>query len=256
MGETDFLPAGIAGRAEYRRTLAAKQVVVIESHGPDDRFPQRRHAALVEPRELHEQFDKTVIFGSDAHGMQTVGNHGIGNLVELAVQHFEKFFEIRHRIFATVPGVLVEIGGDQRVPYHRAQHVELRRIAVSRFRVAPQVAVEHGHLFVEVGVGEDRRHVVDDAAVRPALGLRSLARIVDDIGIDVRQIHDGQIRVTLLRKPERLARQPLQRTVRADMHDGIGPEDVPDPAIMRKIVMRRRYIGIVQHLILTLDASP
>jgi len=256
MRATDHLPAGLAGRAENRLPFAAKQLVVVEAHRPDDRLTQRRHASLLQPRELHEQLDQPVAIGSNAHGMQAVGNHGVGNLVERGVQHFKKFSEIGHRLFAGVPGVLVEIGGNNCVPDHGAQDVELAGIAAARFAVAPQVAVEHGHLFVEIGIGENRRHVVDDAAVRPPLCLRSLARIVDDVGVDVRQIHDRQIGVTLCRQAERLARQPFERTVRADVHHGVCPEDVPDPAVMGKVVVRRRNIGIMQHLVLTLDASP
>jgi len=105
--------------------------------------------------------------------------------------------------------------------------------------VLGQQVFQSGQLLVQVGVGEDRGKVVDDAAVGAALGLGALAGIVDDVRVDVGQVHDGKVRVAGSGKPQGLSRQPLEGAVFAHVDHRVGPEAVLYPAVEGQVVMGR-----------------
>ena len=65
--------------------------------------------------------------------------------------------------------------------------------------------------------GERRRQMADGDRADAALGLRGLAGIVDDEGIDHRHIADQRFGPALFRQRHRFAGQPFQRPVRAHM---------------------------------------
>ena len=85
-----------------------------------------------------------------------------------------------------------------------------------------------------------RRQVIDDGRRDPALGLRPLARIVDDEGIDLRQRPCADLGEAGLRERHRLARQPFQIAMLADMDDGMGAELPVQPDVESEIPVRRR----------------
>ena len=90
-----------------------------------------------------------------------------------------------------------------------------------------------------------RRQVVDDHRLRPPLGLRALAGVVDDERIDMRhrpQRHLGEVG---LRQRHRLARQPLEVAVLAQVDDRVSAEAVAHPAIEGDVEGRRLQVGAV-----------
>ena len=72
-----------------------------------------------------------------------------------------------------------------------------------------------------------------------ALGLRGLARIVDDEGVDHRQITGQRLGPAFIRQGHSLARQPFQRAMRADMHQRLRAEFLPQPEVEGDIAMAR-----------------
>ena len=90
--------------------------------------------------------------------------------------------------------------------------------------------------------------MVDDDCGGAALGLRSLAGIVDDERVEMRQRPERHFREAGFRHGERLARQPFEVAVLAEMDDGMGIEDLPDPGVESQIGVRRHQIGIVIRL--------
>ena len=79
-----------------------------------------------------------------------------------------------------------------------------------------------------------RRQMPDGHRGDPALGLRGLARIADDEGIDHGQRPDHRLREAGRRERDRLAGQPFQRAVRAHVHERIGLCDVAQPQRRRR----------------------
>src|SRR5262249_45233926 len=80
---------------------------------------------------------------------------------------------------------------------------------------------------------------------RAPLGLSAFARIVDDVGINMRQILQDDLRITSGAEGRALAGQPLQVAVLAEMEDGICGEDLVQPAVEGDIERRRCEVGTV-----------
>ena len=89
--------------------------------------------------------------------------------------------------------------------------------------------------------------MIDDDGVGPALGLRALARVVDDERVEQRHVGDRQVGIAVAREGQRLARQPLQGAVLAEVDDGVGtpsPLRRPcgEPLVAGQVVVRRGQI--------------
>ena len=110
--------------------------------------------------------------------------------------------------------------------------------------------LQTGDVAVRLGAGHRRNEVVDQCGVSTALGLCALARVVDQEGVNHRQLADGSIRATGGGKTDGLARQPLQVAVLAHVNHGIGAETAlrlrqRQEAVAGQVVMRRRQIRVV-----------
>ena len=75
-------------------------------------------------------------------------------------------------------------------------------------------------------------------SANPPLGLCSLARIIDDKGIDHRQIGQQNLGPAIGRQRHRFARQPFQRAMRTDMQQRMKPLRA-QPQIKRHIAVAR-----------------
>ena len=81
----------------------------------------------------------------------------------------------------------------------------------------------------------------------PPLGLRRLAGVADDEGIDDRQRPGDHFGKAGRRQRHRLARQPFERAVRADMHQRMQAERLaqPEPEGDQRMARRQRRVVIV-----------
>ena len=105
--------------------------------------------------------------------------------------------------------------------------------------------LEAGDVAVAVGGGHCGNEVVDDGGVGAALGLGSLAGVVDDERVEQRHIVQRHFGVAGGRQPDALARQPFQSAVLAQVNDGVGAENIPNPAVIGDIVVGRGQVGAV-----------
>ena len=99
---------------------------------------------------------------------------------------------------------------------------------------------------VGFGAGHRRDEVVDQGGVGAAFGLGALARVVDQERVDQRQVAQRGVGAAGRRHAQRLAGQPLQVAVLAEVHDGVGAETwLREPAVGGQVVMARRQVGVV-----------
>jgi hypothetical protein len=71
---------------------------------------------------------------------------------------------------------------------------------------------------------------------------------VNVVDVDVRQVGDQRIRRIVRRKAGVLAVEPLERSVRSDMDDGVRFEAFAEPGVGGDVLMMRRQILRVVHL--------
>ena len=90
-----------------------------------------------------------------------------------------------------------------------------------------------------------RRQMADGHRAEPALGGSRLARIVDDEGIDHRQPAEQRGRQAGRRQRHRLAGQPFERAVGAEMDHGVDAHRLAQPEIEGDVGVARRQVGVV-----------
>ena len=95
------------------------------------------------------------------------------------------------------------------------------------------------------GAGERRHQVVDDDGAGAALGLGAFAGVVDDEGIEMRQLAPEGVGVAGGIERRGLAGEPFERAVLAVVDEGMGAEFVAQPEIGGEIGVRRHEDGIV-----------
>src|SRR5439155_23022089 len=87
--------------------------------------------------------------------------------------------------------------------------------------------------------------MIDDDRRGTPLRLGPLAGVVDDVGVDVRQILQHDLRITSDTESRAFAGQPFQIAVLPQVEDRMSPEDVPDPAIKSEIIGWRLQVRAV-----------
>ena len=139
----------------------------------------------------------------------------------------------------------MHLGGVHEGPDLGADGRQLGRVHRGDVGVLVEQLLEPGDVAVRLGPRHRRHEVVDDRGVRAALGLRALARVVDEERVDERQVADRRVGGAGRREGGVLAGQPLHRAVLAEVHDGVGAEPVLEPAVRGEVVVRRREVGVV-----------
>ncbi|MNZ51945.1 hypothetical protein D3C78_697770 [compost metagenome] len=133
---------------------------------------------------------------------------------------------------------------------HQRQDVALQLAGPARVEqlrlvvlVGQQFQVTQGP--IGFGAGQRRHQVVDDHRLGAALGLGTLARVVDDERVDVRQRAEQGVRPAAVGQADALARQPFQVAVLADMDQRIGGKAVTQPEVERQVSVRRHQVGVM-----------
>ena len=106
---------------------------------------------------------------------------------------------------------------------------------------------------MRAGSDQRRRQMADGHCADAALRLRRLAGIVDDERIDDRRRADEDFRRAGLRQGDRLARQPFQRAVRAELDQRVDALLAREPEMEGDIGVARRERQVV---IVALAARP
>ena len=174
--------------------------------------------------------------------MQPVANLELFQLAEIAV-------ELAERRRLAVAGPDAAIGRQSlalgKVPDIRSQHGQAARVERRCLIVFVHQPFQLHHRSVALGARERRGQMVHDCGMSAALRLRAFARIVDDEGVEVRRGPEHGVREAVPGERQRLARQPFQIAVLAEMDDRVGRKAPPQPAIEGEIGGRRRQGGIV-----------
>ena len=89
---------------------------------------------------------------------------------------------------------MVELGGLDQRPDLRADGGQLGRVHRRDVGVLVEQLLQPGDVAVGLGAGHRRHQVVDQRGVRPPLGLRALARVVDQERVDQRQVAERGVR--------------------------------------------------------------
>src|SRR6185312_6631106 len=132
-------------------------------------------------------------------------------------------------------------------PLENERRNDPRAARIKRLRLGELVeqAFELERGPVRSGGGQRRRHVSDRHRADAALGLRRLARIVDDERIDDRGRADEHFRGAALAERNRLARQPFQRAMRAELNDCVDFFAAGEPEVEGDVAVPRRQVEIV-----------
>ena len=149
--------------------------------------------------------------------MQAIVDESVGHIAQIGVQALQEFVKVGQGLFPADLQVALQLGFLHRAPEHGAQDLQLAGIFQAGLVVLLDQVVHLGQVLVQVGVDHHRGHVVDDAGGRAPLGLGALPWIVDDVRVDVGQIHDGQFGIALPAESRSLTGQPLQGAVLADV---------------------------------------
>ncbi len=105
--------------------------------------------------------------------------------------------------------------------------------------------VQIAQLVIEAGRSEGRRLMADGDGTPPAPGLNGLADVVLDIGIEDRQVADGEKRIIIGGQAAILSWQPLLCTVGAEVDQRIGAEALAHQLVSRHVEMVRRHLAVV-----------
>ena len=102
--------------------------------------------------------------------------------------------------------VLIEVGLLHQLPDLPLQQRQLAGVEGLHLVVFVHELGELRQLAVGVGRGHGRRQVVDNHRVRPPLGLRALAGVVDNEGVKQGHVAQERIREAIFRQADALAR--------------------------------------------------
>ncbi len=143
------------------------------------------------------------------------------------------------------PEVVVHLGGPHQRPDLLADRGQLAGVERGDVGVLVEQLLQSRDVAVGFGARHRRDEVVDQHGVRAAFGLGALAGIVDQERVDQRQVAQRRVGAAGRRHAERLARQPLQVAVLAEVHDRVGAEAGVEPVVGGQVVVAGRQVGVV-----------
>lgn len=140
---------------------------------------------------------------------------------------------------------MVHLGGAQQRPDLLADRGQLAGVQGRDVGVLVEQLLQTRYVAVGFGAGHRRYEVVDEHRVRAPLGLGALAGVVDQEGVDQRQVAQCGVGAAGRRHAQRLTRQPFQVAVLAEVHDGVRAEPGIQPVVGSKVVMAGRQVRVV-----------
>ena len=162
---------------------------------------------------------------------------------ERLVLLFAPFYLRRHAAVGTDPRRLAQ-GEDLLL-----QHLEAARVDPGGLVVLVDQLFEITQRAVTLGPSQRRGQVVDNHRLGAALGLGTLAGIVDDERVKVRRRAKNNFRKAGIRQRQRLARQPFHVAVLTEVDDRVDVLDLTQPGVERQVVVRRHEVRVM----ITLD---
>ena len=216
---------------------------------------QARQALLAAPhlagaQDREHQVDPRVAGRGAAEDVQAVADLDVLDLAEPAVDVQDEVVELRVVRPLLQAEVVVQLRGLHQRPDLLADRRQLGRVQRRDVRVLVEQLLEPRDVAVGLGPGHRRDEVVDERGVRAALGLRPLARVVDQERVDQRQVAERRVGPAGGGHPQRLAGQPLEVAVLAEVHDRVRAEAAlalrrGEPAVRAEVVVARRQVRVV-----------
>ena len=90
---------------------------------------------------------------------------------------------------------------------------------------------------MQAGPAQGRGQVIHNHGVATAFGLRSLPRVIDDEGVEMRNGPERQLRRTASAQSNGFARQPFGAAMFAHVQHQVRPMPLPQPQVLREITM-------------------
>ena len=143
------------------------------------------------------------------------------------------------RAFLEEPAVAALFENERR---NGARPARVKRL---RLREFIEQSLEFERCAMRPGGDQRRRQMTDRDRADAALGLRSFAWIVDNERIDDRRRAEQNFGRATLAERDRLAGQPFERPMRAELNDRIDFLLAGEPEIERDIGVARRQVEIV-----------
>ncbi|ODU52791.1 MAG: hypothetical protein ABT07_00420 [Microbacterium sp. SCN 70-10] len=170
---------------------------------------------------------------------------GIGDLVQPGMQRIEESVEFPAHAFERPLEVVVQAVFDDQCGQPLADGIFGRPLVGNRPFVHQFVQLPHA--VAEAAGGQHRRTVTEQQRPTAPFGGQRFAQVVDDVGIDHRQIAERQQCIVLHIQPACLAVGPFLRAVSAEMDQCVGPAR---PQVNRQIVVRQRHAALVHERVL------
>ena len=213
--------------------------------GQAERLSQPRHRLLAaeqlsRPQDRQHQVQLGLIGRRLAEYVKPVADLDVLDLAQPAVDVQQ------HVVERVVLGpfcqaeIVVHLGGAHQRPDLLADRGQLAGVERRDVGVLVEQLLQSRDVPVAFGPGHRRDEVVDQCGVRAPLGLGALPRVVDEERVDQRQVAKRRIGTARRGHAERLAGQPLQVAVLAEVDDGVGAESTVQPSVCRQVVMARR----------------
>ena len=120
--------------------------------------------------------------------------------------------------------IVVHLGGAHQRPDLLADRGQLAGVERGDVGVLVEQLLQSCDVPVAFGAGHRRDEMVDERGVGAPFGLGALSGVVDEERIDQRQVAQRRIGAARRGHAERLARQPLQVAVLAEVDDRVGAE--------------------------------
>ena len=174
--------------------------------------------------------------------MQPVLDREVLQIAQPGIDAAERVDRVRRGVqarFARKPRPL------RRVDDQLREALAAARVEPVRLRVFVDQALQFTRIAGKPGRRERRRQMADRDRRDAPLGLRRLARIADDEGIDDRRGPDHRFGKAGARERDRLAGQPFERAMRAHMDERVDHRDMPQPQAEGDERMARRKLRIV-----------
>ena len=193
------LPAGLLHRLDERSRLGLDRVDGAGRSAPSVETERRAQAGhrtglaapdLRGPQDRQHQVDAGLALRRLAEHVQAVADLRVLDLAEPAVDVEDELVELLVAGSLVEPEVAVHLGGVHEGPDLGPDGRQLGRVHGGDVGVLVEQLLEPGDVAVRLGPRHRRDEVVDDRGVRASLGLRALARVVDEERVDERQVAD------------------------------------------------------------------
>ena len=248
------IPPGVLQRGNEFASTGLRGVdggaVVVAILGQAQRLAQPRHSLLAAEQLPCSQYGQHQIEFDTVRGLFTenvkaIADLDILDLAEPAVDVQQHVVE-RVVLWPLVKAeVVVHLCRAHQRPDLLTDRGQLARVERGDGGVLVEQLLQSRDVAVGFGACHRWNEVVDQRGVRAALGLGALPRVVHQERVDQRQVAQCGVGAARRGHAKRLAGQPLQVAVLAEVHNRVRAENGADPVVGGQIVVAGWQVGVV-----------